>query len=527
MNPQLSQLRDLLMSYQPWRLAASLILIMATMGSLCAQGQSKDGTLPAGVLRQLGDVRYTNIGHILGVTFSPNGRIVAGASWDETIRIWDVATGKELHQLTGHNRHVRSVAFSPDGKILLSNGGDQVLRLWDTATWKTIRTIEGTSDDRGSAIAPNNQWLVTRTKKNLILWELATGRELWRQPLTRPYEVIAGFGCGSREVVTLAYRNSSWAIVFRDTASGNELRQLETGLPSLASSTVSMNTRYLASNGWHALQLVNLSTGQRRQPKDSSAIGVECLVFSPNGKMLAFFGSDEIIHIWETATLLERCQFRGLERGRIPLAFAPDGLVLASGSTDSTVLLWDLTSARMGKPAADKLTQDELAALWSDLASSDAGKAYRAQCKIITRPDSALPFLKARIKANPMPAAAADVERLIDDLASAKFTVRDRATVELGKLGASTELLLRKALAKQPMLEVRRRLEKLLDAIEETRANPTPEGLLVMRAMEALESLGSPAAIEMLRTWAGGAPGMLETCEAEEALRNLALRRVP
>ena len=91
--------------------------------------------------------------NVTSVAFSPDGRLLASGSYDNTVRLWDAATGAELRMLTGHTGSVRSVAFSPDGRVLASGSRDRTVRLWDAATDAEVRALRGHTDDVRRATA--------------------------------------------------------------------------------------------------------------------------------------------------------------------------------------------------------------------------------------------------------------------------------------------------------------------------------------------------------------------------------------
>ena len=105
------------------------------------------GLMPFPLSAQEPKLRDTlNGGHsdaVLSVAFSPDGKTLASGSWDKTIKLWDVKTGKELATLNGHTETVMFVAFSPDGKTLASASWDKTIKLWDVATSKERATLKG------------------------------------------------------------------------------------------------------------------------------------------------------------------------------------------------------------------------------------------------------------------------------------------------------------------------------------------------------------------------------------------------
>ena len=159
--------------------------------------------------------------------------------------------------------------------------------------------------------------------------------------------------------------------------------------------------------------------------------------------------------------------FAGHEAVVGPLMFSADGKRLVSGGWDTTILVWDvqgLPRDRGTKPAP--LSPKERAALWAELGSADAARAYRAVRTLIRAGEPAASFLADRLQ--PIPAAdAQEITRLIADLDSERFTVRAKAEGELEKLAERAEPALRRALeGKPPSLEFRRRIERLLQRVQ-------------------------------------------------------------
>jgi hypothetical protein len=217
----------------------------------------------------------------------------------------------------------------------------------------------------------------------------------------------------------------------------------------------------------------------------------------------------------------EVAKLQGHEGGVVGLLFTPDGQHLISAGTDTTALTWDLGGMIQPAPApAARLQPQALEALWTDLAGRDAARAFAALRKLCACPAQAVPLIRERLR----PAAPADpkrLARLLADLASDQFEERRQAESELEGLGELAEPALRQVLAQDPPIDLRKRLERLLDKL-----SGQPHLVGQLRAVEVLELIGSSEARQVLQSLAGGVPGVRLTREAAGAMWRLGQRPV-
>jgi len=172
--------------------SASLQALEGHTGAVTSVAFSPDGALLASASDDntvrvwdaaTGAAVKTLKGHTRAVTsvaFSPDGALLASASYDGTVRVWDMATGAAVKTLEGHTDWVHSVAFSPDGALLASASRDKTVRLWDTETGAALKTLEGHTDSvTAVAFSPDGALLASASHdKTVRVWDVATGAAL-------------------------------------------------------------------------------------------------------------------------------------------------------------------------------------------------------------------------------------------------------------------------------------------------------------------------------------------------------------
>jgi hypothetical protein len=197
--------------------------------------------------------------------------------------------------------------------------------------------------------------------------------------------------------------------------------------------------------------------------------------------------------------------------------------MLAAGLSDTTALVWDLAGVLPWEAPPGMLAEKERERLWTALGDEDAGRAQAAVWALIAAPEGAVALLRERLR----PDRGVDPQRLrqlLADLDSAEFAVREAASRELGRLGGEVQPALRRALDRKPSPEARRRLNDLL-ALPPGTLRADPEVLRGLRAVQALEHIGTAAARRLLEDVAKGNAEARLTQEAKDTLGRLAHRK--
>jgi hypothetical protein len=241
-----------------------------------------------------------------------------------------------------------------------------------------------------------------------------------------------------------------------------------------------------------------------------------CVAVAPDGKFVVAGGKEKSVYWWEVTTRQKAFELHGHDGFVTGVAFSPDGRTLVTGGADATVLVWDVCTAGSPLAPATRRPDDaQLNQLWETLRGGHGAAAYRAVRILTAAPERSLPFLK---KHAPPRLDLRHIQRLIADLDNEEFEVRQAATGALTRLGRGVEAPLRQALEGRPTLEVRRRIERLLDGMDK-------EDELAAhrwgRAVVVLERVGSREARDVLDDLVHGCVGERVVADARAALARL------
>ncbi|WP_406270826.1 caspase family protein [Streptomyces sp. NBC_00191] len=282
---------------------------------------------------------------VFSVAFSPDGKLLASSSNDNTVRLWDVATRKQLgNPLTGHTDSARSVAFSPDGKLLASSSDDKTVRLWDVATRKQLgNPLTGHTGSAWSvAFSPDGKLLASGSADETVrLWDVATRKQLERDFNDYSHAVAPiAFSPGRK---LLASGNNQGKVRLWDVATYELVGTLACDTGTVWSVAFSPDGKLLASGGATARLWDVATRKQLGNPLTGHTDVVWSVAFSPDGKLLASSSDDKTVRLWDVATRKQLGNpLTGHTGSVLSLAFSPDGKLFASGSVDSTVRLWGL-----------------------------------------------------------------------------------------------------------------------------------------------------------------------------------------
>jgi WD40 repeat protein len=298
-------------------------------------------------------------GGVNALAFNPDGKLLASGGEDHVIKLWDVATGREVRTLRGHTQRILALAFSPDGRHLASGSVNDGAFLWEVASGKQVRVFGGGGDRlfvSRLAFSPDGQHLAGATDgpaekgavtllggppsvERLLIWDVTTGR---------PTVFFTDRSIGTRQLVydhegsRLAAALTDKVVVW-DAATGKELfaRKKEVAEPGVTCVAFSPDGKELAA----AVEDGQVRLWDLAAARELVALKVHnrhCggLAYAPDGR-LATFSEDGSVRVRNPHTIDEPLIFRGHTDFVTAAAWGPDGKRLASASKDGTIKLWD------------------------------------------------------------------------------------------------------------------------------------------------------------------------------------------
>jgi WD40 repeat protein len=493
-------------------------------------------------------------GRLRDVAIAPDGGRVAIGMEGGGIYVVDARTGKAVAG-SADQQALSSPMFLPGATgQAVAVGADGSVHVWEARTGKRVRRLDPPAADPRVAVSPDGRLMAVGQADGGVIrvLDFATGVEKWRADVPPGSLHDLSFSRDGRRLVPVVNEE---ALTFWDAASGKRVGSLTIGEVSVQLLAWSPDGRLVAtaSHGDSTIHVWELATGRVRA-KLTAGKKMSEFAFSPDGKSLAAAYEGATVVVFDLADE-ETVVRREVDGTGASLAWAPDGSFLIVGTMDGTVLvcgadgkvrhrlaahegavfgvcvssdgktilstgsdgtalLWNLATA---PPAADRVPASA-AGRWDDLGSADAARAYRALAALSKDPAAAVAGCRERIKPSAAPDTKA-VAQSVHDLDDPKYDTRERATKALAGLGEMARPALEKRLAASPSAEAGERLRSLLAKLDGPLTDPGR--LREVRAVELLEQVRTPAAIELLKEYASGDPAGRLTREARAALERL------
>ncbi len=326
-------------------------------------------------------------GRITDAQFSPDGQMIASASWDNTIKLWNLK-GQELKTLSGHSDRINSISFSPDGQELASGSEDGTIKLWSLSDGQERQTLPWQSKIYSVSFSPDGQKLASGSEDGTIrLWNLTNAQELQTFKLDNSNCVKSvDFSPDGQMLASGHWDNcneyQNGMVKLWNSQTGQELTTLSV-VGGNTSVRFSADGQILATAGWNGVvEIYDPQTGQKLKTfgesldwhwilslsfsPDSQTIAaaysdgsvklwnlegevlhtfwhkpfLESAGFSPDGQFLVSGGRDNIVKLWKVQGWKLRT-LSGHEDGASNISFSPDGQTIATASWDGTAKLWN------------------------------------------------------------------------------------------------------------------------------------------------------------------------------------------
>ncbi|MBF0266068.1 MAG: caspase family protein [Gammaproteobacteria bacterium] len=253
--------------------------------------------------------RYrVNSDQVKDLAISPNGYWIATGGKDKTMKLWDSATGKKIQIFTGHKRQVNALTFSHNGEHLISAGNDKIIKVWDTKTAKLIKQYRGHKKNiQAIAVSSDGKWLASSgDDKTILIWQI------------------------------------------KDNHSNNKIvKKLKKHKRAIKTTTFSSDGKYMVSAGEDKqIFLWELASGQVIKTFKGHTKTINAVDFSADGQEIISASDDNTLRLWSIKSGKNTKVYKGHKNKVISAAFSPNGRFILSGSQDKTMRLWGKSTAK-------------------------------------------------------------------------------------------------------------------------------------------------------------------------------------
>lgn len=358
------------------------------MATGCADGFARIYEVPGGRLLAVTAVKEENVWR---VKFSPDGRFLATASGDmksTSAKIWDAETGAEVLSLAGHTQRVRGIDFSPDGKLIATASRDQTVRIWDAGSGKELEKFQaemsiGRSETNDLQFTPGGKTLIAVNNHGIKVWEVSSGKNLFL--LDEPSNLTSVAVSADGKLFAVGRADST--IQIYDVGTGKLISQVAGHEATINQVAFSPDGKLLASaSSDRTVRFFDVRSGLDTQNLKAHSNMAWSVAFSPDGKFIASSGTDFKVFLWDAAEVMKASSLidglgfdgygwsaisadrtkvatssdlsketiwdvsakkgiAGFSGGEIESgAFSPDGTVLATGSAYGEVVFWNSAS---------------------------------------------------------------------------------------------------------------------------------------------------------------------------------------
>lgn len=467
---------------------------------------------------------------LIGMTLSADNQRLAAVSADGQVIVWDPAAGKFLRQWDSGQTGDLVLAFGPDNKTL-AIASDSV-RLWNADTGAAIAQlpIKAGNPVVSLAFSPDGKTLALGLYDSQIeLWDLKKQATLATLKYPGSLHAIAWSPDGRKLAAAGGSKIFLW-----DPQTNTLIRSFDVKegppapTPLVASLAFGPDSKTLAAGGWDAMIRVynlmaqNPTDARERRLCEGHHSAVFAVAFSPDGRSLVSGSFDKTTRLWEAFSGKQIAEYKGHLGEVRGVAFAADGRSVLSASSDCNALHWDVPGLD-GKGKLPELTLglQELENAWLTLTTEETARGHEAMWRCIASAKQAVPLLTKKLYyLDP-----ARVNKLFKDLDSPHYPTRIAAVTELTHYGRWMEGRYDAAMANPPSLEYKRRVEVLKEKLSGGNSpSLVQERLRVRRIMLMCEQAGGPDAIEALRKLAERGPEEEIRAEAKASLQRLKKR---